>query len=710
MIIFQPAIAFLNRMTFSRKLLLLSAVFLVPILILTYQLASQLGANIDFAIQERKGVAYLVPTLNLLQHMQQHRGASNTFLSGDPTFKNTMLQKQTAINEDIAAIDVVEQQYGAEFQSGGRWQAIKVEWQTLKTEVDTLKPAQSFDRHTALIAKVLGFRSYIADSSNMALDSNIDVYYLVIAAVKSYPQTAEYMGQLRAIGSGSLVDGVLSDRERAQLEVMNKQAGASSVTSEEGMRETFRHNPSLQKRLETVVQTAQDQQKTFQDLLNTKVLAADKITLTSKEYFDAATKAIDAELAVVGELNKAADDLLAARLQLLIQQRLIAFTLAGVLVVLALWLFAGFYFSITSALRSVKSAATQIAQGDVNQVMDYRSRDEMGQLADAFREMIAYLRDMAIIFEKMAQNDLTEQVTPKSERDLLGNAFAKMVSGLRAAIGQVAINANTLTSISGQLASKTNYVAEAAEEMSNHTVSVAAGMDHANTNLLAVATAVEEMTSTVSEIARNSEKAQSTTEQAAKQINHFSTMMKDLGQSAQEIGNVTATITSISAQTNLLALNATIEAARAGAAGKGFVVVAGEIKELAQQTATATSLIKDKIATIQESTAGAVADIEKIVRVIYAVNETVMTIAAAIQEQSTVTQDIAGNIAQASMGVRDANIKVAETATVSSNIAREISELSGANTQANAQASATSAVGLARLAEQLSQVVAEFKI
>jgi methyl-accepting chemotaxis protein len=710
MIIFQPAIAFLNRMTFSRKLLLLSAVFLVPILILTYQLASQLGANIDFAIQERKGVAYLVPTLNLLQHMQQHRGASNTFLSGDPTFKNTMLQKQTAINEDIAAIDAVEQQYGAEFQSGGRWQAIKVEWQTLKTEVDTLKPAQSFDRHTALIAKVLGFRSYIADSSNMALDSNIDVYYLVIAAVKSYPQTAEYMGQLRAIGSGSLVDGVLSDRERAQLEVMNKQAGASSVTSEEGMRETFRHNPSLQKRLETVVQTAQDQQKTFQDLLNTKVLAADKITLTSKEYFDAATKAIDAELAVVGELNKAADDLLAARLQLLIQQRLIAFTLAGVLVVLALWLFAGFYFSITSALRSVKSAATQIAQGDVNQVMDYRSRDEMGQLADAFREMIAYLRDMAIIFEKMAQNDLTEQVTPKSERDMLGNAFAKMVSGLREAIGQVATNANTLTSISGQLASKTNYVAEAAEEMSNHTVSVAAGMDHANTNLLAVATAVEEMTSTVSEIARNSEKAQSTTEQAAKQINHFSTMMKDLGQSAQEIGNVTATITSISAQTNLLALNATIEAARAGAAGKGFVVVAGEIKELAQQTATATSLIKDKIATIQESTAGAVADIEKIVRVIYAVNETVITIAAAIQEQSTVTQDIAGNIAQASMGVRDANIKVAETATVSSNIAREISELSGANTQANAQASATSAVGLARLAEQLSQVVAEFRL
>ncbi len=73
-------------------------------------------------------------------------------------------------------------------------------------------------------------------------------------------------------------------------------------------------------------------------------------------------------------------------------------------------------------------------------------------------------------------------------------------------------------------------------------------------------------------------------------------MMKDLGRAAQEIGQVTETITSISAQTNLLALNATIEAARAGAAGKGFAVVANEIKELAQQTAAATEDIKRKIA------------------------------------------------------------------------------------------------------------------
>jgi methyl-accepting chemotaxis protein len=279
-------------------------------------------------------------------------------------------------------------------------------------------------------------------------------------------------------------------------------------------------------------------------------------------------------------------------------------------------------------------------------------------------------------------------------------------SSLRSLINTVATSANKLTSASGKLASKTNFVASAAEEMSINTVSVAAGMEQANTSLHAVATAVEEMTATIGEIARNSERAHATTEQAASQVDQFSTIMKNLGQSAQEIGKVTETINSISSQTNLLALNATIEAARAGAAGKGFAVVASEIKELAQQTAAATSEIKEKIATIQGSTAGAVADIDQIVQVIRDVNEIVVSIAAAIQEQATVTQDIAGNIAQASGGVRDANTRVTQTSVVSNTIAKEIAELSGTS----GQTTSVSAVALAQLAEQLSQSVSKFKV
>ena len=696
----------MNRLTYSRKILLLTVVFLIPIVILTYQLAGQLGTAIDIAHQERKGVVYLHPTLDLLQHMQQHRGAANTYLAGSSSFKPTMLQKQAAIADDIAAIDAVENLYGTEFQSADRWQSIKTDWQNLVKQVDVLTPGDSFDRHTALIAKILAFRIYIANVSKMALDSNLDIYYLMSATVKSYPQASENLGQLRAIGSGALVDGMISEKERAQLEVLNQLASSNANAAQEDIQQTFLYNPTQRTRLEAVTQTAMAEQKSLLDLVKTQVLNTDPITLTSKSFFDTASKAVDAQLAVVDELDKAADDLLAARLDLLNTQRVIAFALAGVPVLLALWLFIGFYLSVIEALRNAKESAARIAQGEVNQSLDYHSRDEMGELAEAFRAMIFYLQNMTRVFEKMAQNDLTESVTPSSEKDVLGSAFAKMITSLRQTIGRVAENAATLTSVSGQLASKTNFVAAAADEMNINTISVAAGMEQANTHLHSMASAIEEMTATIGEIARNSEKAHVVTGQAADQVDQFSVFMKALGQSTQEIGKVTESINAISSQTNLLALNATIEAARAGATGKGFAVVANEIKALAQQTALATSEIKEKINSIQISTADAVAYIENIVKVIRQVNDIVITIAAAIQQQSTVTQDIAGNIAQASNGVRDASQRVAQAASVSGEIAREIGEISGAN----GETTSTSAEGLARLAGELNQIVSQFKM
>ena len=169
------------------------------------------------------------------------------------------------------------------------------------------------------------------------------------------------------------------------------------------------------------------------------------------------------------------------------------------------------------------------------------------------------------------------------------------------------------------------------------------------------------MTATIGEIAGNSEKARRITEEATRQAARISEQMNQLGAAAQLIGKVTETITEISSQTNLLALNATIEAARAGSAGKGFAVVANEIKELAQQTAAATEDIKGRIAGVQSSTAGGIAEIGKVSQVIHDVSDIVASIAAAIEEQATVTKDIARNIAEASTGVRDANKRVSET-------------------------------------------------
>ena len=286
-------------------------------------------------------------------------------------------------------------------------------------------------------------------------------------------------------------------------------------------------------------------------------------------------------------------------------------------------------------------------------------------------------------------------------------------------VDTLSTSSTDLSAISGQMATSSREMAEraravasATEELSITSKALADGMDVATRNLSSVAAATGQMTTTVGEIAGNADRARAITEKAVAQTSGISVLMQDLGQAAQAIGKVTETITSISAQTNLLALNATIEAARAGAAGKGFGVVATEIKELAKQTASATEDIKGKIAHIQASSAGTIADIEKISGVIREVSDIVSTIAIAIEEQSTVTADIAQNVVRASHGVSEANDQVGQASAVTEAIAKDIADV-GKRIDSTSDAGAQierSAGDLSGVVEQLKAMVAKMDV
>jgi methyl-accepting chemotaxis protein len=339
------------------------------------------------------------------------------------------------------------------------------------------------------------------------------------------------------------------------------------------------------------------------------------------------------------------------------------------------------------------------------------------------KNCVALLRDIS-----EGEGDLTKRlpVESKDEVGQLAQHFNTFVEKLQRIIAEISGNAQTvassateLSAVSKQttqsvqsLSSKTSTVAAAAEEMSANITSVAAGMEQTTTNLASVSAATEEMTSTIGEIASNTEKARGTTDSAAHQVNNFAGVLRELGVSAQEIGKVTDTISAISSQTNLLALNATIEAARAGEAGRGFAVVANEIKELALKTAEATNDIRTKINGIQSATGSAVSDIGQIVKVISDVNEIVTTIAAAIEEQSAVTREVATNIGQATTGVQDASVRSSEMSGVSRDIAQDITAVDSitGDIRSGGEQVQISAEELSKLAEQLKGLVGQFKI
>ena len=347
------------------------------------------------------------------------------------------------------------------------------------------------------------------------------------------------------------------------------------------------------------------------------------------------------------------------------------------------------------------------------------------------RSITIPLEKTVTLLEDVAGGDVTREVAPeylarKDEVGMLATAMQTMSHSLRSMIGNVTEGIGVLSSSSAELSAnssqmsngsrlasgKAHSLAVATERMTANGMSVAAGMEQTTTNLSSVATTTEQMTATIVEIAGNSEKARRITEEATRQAARISEQMNQLGSAAQDIGKITETITEISSQTNLLALNATIEAARAGSAGKGFAVVANEIKELAKQTAAATEDIKSRIAGVQSSASGGIAEIGKVTQVIHEVSDIVATIAAAIEEQSTVTKDIARNIAEASTGVRDANQRVSETSQATMEIAKDIvgvDQAAGEMAEGSEQVK-TSATDVSRVAEQLQTTVQRFKV
>jgi methyl-accepting chemotaxis protein len=343
-------------------------------------------------------------------------------------------------------------------------------------------------------------------------------------------------------------------------------------------------------------------------------------------------------------------------------------------------------------------------------------------------------RPVAAVIEhldKVARGDVSGDVTRdlverRDEAGELASATQKLIGNLRPIIQRVSDGVQTLSAASTELSAvsgdmtagsrktheRTDAATKAAGEMSSGMMKLASGMEQASSSLTAVAAATEQMTATIGEIAANSERARHITGDATRQAGQASDLMNELGKAAQRIGEVTETISNISAQTNLLALNATIEAARAGSAGKGFAVVANEIKDLASQTAAATEDIKARVSGIQSSTAATIADIAGISKTVREVSEIVSSIATAIEEQAAVTKDIAGNIAQASMGVMNATSQVARSSEVSTQIAGDIETVNRAAGEAASGSVQvqTGADELSKLAEQLRHSVQQFTL
>jgi methyl-accepting chemotaxis protein len=419
---------------------------------------------------------------------------------------------------------------------------------------------------------------------------------------------------------------------------------------------------------------------------------------------------------------------------------LILGVITGLAVVVALTLAYLLLRGVLRPLAQITVAAERIAERDLEVEISVDSNDEIGRMARAFGASVAYLREIAAAASELAAGNLTVQVAPKSERDVLGRAFGAMRDKLAGMLAQISHTSQTLSAASRQMAQTSDEAGRAVGEIAQSIAAVAEGtetqvrsLERARQMTEEVAQATQTSATSAGETATAAEQARAVAGEGAATVaaatkamravkdtsSQVTGAIRQLGAKSEQIGGIVATITGIAEQTNLLALNAAIEAARAGEQGRGFAVVAEEVRKLAEESQKAAATIGSLINEIQVETGKAVEVVERGARQTEEGANTVELAREAFERIDTSVEDMNGRVTQITAAIQQIAASgarmqqsVTEVAGVAEQTAASTQQVSASTqqTSASTQQIAANAQELAHTANELEQLVGEFTL
>lgn len=664
----QPAISLANRMSFSAKLLCVVLIFLLPFIwLLTKQLYSHNRA-IFSAEQVEQGVGLALRIKPVALEIAKHRGTMAQYLNGAKDKADSLRAIEATVDQQLQQLLVELEplnKIAAEFGD------IQRQWQSLKLASIDADAGKSFVLHTELIGAIQQQLIEVVDHFGIELINTRDQYYLMQLVLFQIPELQELLGQLRGKGAGALTDKIITAEERATLAglrygVLNVDAGVKQHVN------MLYVDAELKTYFSNTFSAAEMAMKGLDSLLNDKVLSQESPATDNTAFFTNATVAIEA----IAKFDQQASDLLLRKVEQARAQEKLAmlFIVAFSIISMALgcYIAMGILRALNLSVEQVNVAAQQLKAGDFSQTIYVQSRDVIGDVAENLSSMV------------------------------------KQVSQL---INAIQSSASEVNKISVELQSVTDKTKIELDQQNNQTQqSASAATEMAATVREVARTCVD--TSSATDIARDiAREGHKRVNQAIQSINRLGNdvtqakeIIAQLQNDVTDISTVLEVIRSIAEQTNLLALNAAIEAARAGEQGRGFAVVADEVRSLAKRTQDSTAEIKTVIEKLQVRAATAV---DIILQSFHGSQESVESAASAGESLQQIVQNVEM--------LRDLNTQIAtaaeEQATVAEQMSRSTRELgdSAENILGQVDQTLSFSVTMRRSASQLLENTLQFK-
>ncbi|RBC00626.1 methyl-accepting chemotaxis protein [Pseudomonas sp. MWU12-2115] len=632
-----PAVSLMNRLSFGMKFSLISVLFLVPMLVTNFYLVRD-------SFREFQGTRVELQSLDLL-------GSSLT-LRRDLETLNNLVQINVTLGQSGKADNL-------ESQIGSLEQTVLARLQGLQAMTDDPEQIKVFDgkrdemisafkaqqaesslqSKSAMIGKLLGnaqiFSQIIASQAGLSRDNQSDIRQLSELLTNITPAVTQTLGEGRAIGSYSLGQGFLNSSSSARFDELLAQIEKLQAEYALKLADALDSSKAARASLSAPADSSKTSLKQASELFEAKVVVAETLDTPWQTFYDQVTGLMDQTY----QLNEATLKFLDTQLQQRLAQNRTHMVLQAVALsvvfVLIFYLYGGFYASTRTTLKRLGAMMDKVAAGDMTVNFKANSRDELGELGEVFNGTVRKIHDLIervghTVAEVERQAGQVENVSAQSNQ---------AVAGQRTQIEQVATAMNQMSATSLEVARSAAAAVSSAHSVNDETVSGRTLVASQQGSIAALASEIDQSVLVINQLASDS----------------------------QSISRVLEVIKSIAEQTNLLALNAAIEAARAGEQGRGFAVVADEVRTLAKRTQQSTEEIEQMISKLHGGVGAAVKAmgishqmangtvgqsekvqqaLENILGAVGMIVDQNQQIAAAVEQQTAVAHDIDQNIVE----------------------------------------------------------------